>query len=92
MLKRKFFFFFLNYTQFFPKASQAQETNLCHCGPNVKFAVAGNRNQVAVLTAVSPLPPELDAPVDVNETSYKLIVIFFIRNNSKQKQLPTNAT
>ncbi|WZY84926.1 hypothetical protein YC2023_031310 [Brassica napus] len=29
----------------------------------LNFAVAGNRNQVAVLTAVSPLPPELDAPV-----------------------------
>ena len=29
----------------------------------LNFAVAGNRTQVAVLTAVNPLPPELDAPV-----------------------------
>ena len=31
----------------------------------LNFAVAGNRTQVAVLTAVNPLPPELDAPVVV---------------------------
>ena len=33
---------------------------MCHCGSNVKSAVAGNQIQVAVFSAVSPLPPELD--------------------------------
>ncbi|KAG2265988.1 hypothetical protein Bca52824_073067 [Brassica carinata] len=43
------------------------------CSPHVKSAVAGNRTQVAVLTAVSPLPPELDVSVKrtVKETMEK---------------------
>ncbi|KAL0805309.1 hypothetical protein Bca101_097800 [Brassica carinata] len=50
-----------------PTVFQDQETNLCRCGPNVKSAVAENRTQMTVLTAVSPLPPELDAPVGLQE-------------------------
>ena len=40
----------------------------------LNFAVAGNRTQVAVLTAVNPLPPELDAPV-------KSIIIYKHKNH-----------
>ncbi|WZZ22575.1 hypothetical protein YC2023_123962 [Brassica napus] len=32
-----FFFFFFELYTVSPKASQAQGTNLCRCGPNVKF-------------------------------------------------------
>ena len=59
----KIFFFFLIKRSFPNGWNQVQETNLCRCGPNVKSAVAGNRTQVAVFTAVSLLLPELDAQI-----------------------------
>ena len=57
------FFFFLNYTQF-PQRLPRPKGLICVAAARMlNFAVAGNRTQVAVLTAVNPLPPELDAPV-----------------------------
>ena len=57
--------FFLNYTQF-PQRLLRPKGLICVAAARMlNFAVAGNQTQVAVLTAVSPLPPELDAPVNL---------------------------
>ena len=42
-------------------------------GPHVNPPVAGFRTQVAELTAVSPLPPELEAPVKIIQKHKELI-------------------
>ena len=44
----------------------------------MKSAVAGNRTQVAVLTAVSPLPPELDAPVNLNYVCLVVVTLNYV--------------
>ena len=49
---------------------------MCRCGPNVKSAVAGNRIKVAVLTAVSPLPPHVMVHIGISMFSLFWFIVF----------------
>ncbi|WZZ30550.1 hypothetical protein YC2023_013951 [Brassica napus] len=55
----------------------------------LNFAVAGNRIQVAVLTAVSPLPPELSPYSFLDDNTNLTLIINHLRGNSYWFQIPT---